>query len=400
MTPVGTTPTTEPSGLLAYYLKHGLNPVHYEMTNKTWHFQRRASLYRTLGIHPATIRNARVLEVAIGTGQNSLYIASLRPRHYTLVEPNPVAIRDIKKLYSQPENRACQPELFEGTLEDFNPTTPYDVVICENWLGRVPAERAMVRKLGTLIMPGGLLAMTTVTPVGFLPNIIRRFLAIRLGVWQLPFEQATARMVDAFGAHLATIAAMTRSAVDWVHDTVLNPHYLTICLPIPTVTEDLGNTFTFVGANPAFAVDWRWFKSLYGEARNFNGHFLDEYYCNCHNFLDYRRVLPRGEREPNTELETAAVRLLETVIDIDQRAQAEHSDGDAAQQVVVACLDDVIAALVSLRLDMRGAIAALREVAQVCALPRVSPSVVRELPTFAGLFGRETVYVSLENAAA
>ena len=209
MTTVPTTRARNVSGHLEYYLQHGLNPVRYDMTNRNWHFQRRASLYRSLGVHPVTVRNARVLEVAAGTGQNSLYLASLRLRHFTLVEPNPVGIRDIKALYSQPDHAHLRPELFEGKLQDFFPTEPYDIVVCENWLGQSPGERALLRKLGSFVAPGGLVVVTAIAPVGFLPNVLRRLLAVRLGCWTLPFEDCTRAMTEAFGSHLATISAMT-----------------------------------------------------------------------------------------------------------------------------------------------------------------------------------------------
>jgi 2-polyprenyl-3-methyl-5-hydroxy-6-metoxy-1,4-benzoquinol methylase len=384
------TPSTPgANALLEYYLQHGLNPVHYEMANQNWHFQRRASLYRSLGIHPATIRNARVLEVAVGTGQNSLYLASQRPRCFTLVEPNPFALKEIKALYGRPEYAAWRPEIVETTLQDFHPAELYDVIVCENWLGQTPSERGLIRKLGALVAPGGLLALTTVSPVGFLPNVLRRLLADRLVSRQQSFEERTNILVEAFGPHLATMAAMTRSSVDWVHDTVMNPHYLNICLSIPMVAEDLGSSMTFIGSSPDFAVDWRWFKSLYGDARQFNDHFLGEYYCNCHNFLDHRQMLRRAEPGQNVQLEDAACQLIAT---------AGKIDGAARPDQVQAILTQLQTFLDALAAGAPESIAALREFSELYALPTLGIADVRNMKSFAGLFGRENVYVSLEKS--
>jgi SAM-dependent methyltransferase len=396
MTAVPSTRVRNASGLLDYYLQHGLNPVHYEMRNPTAHFQRRASLYRSLGLHPVAVRNSRVLEVAVGTGQNSLYLASLRPRHFTLVEPNPVAIRDIKALYSRPEYAGWRPELIECKLEDFNPLEPYDIVVCENWLGRVDAERALIRKLGTLVAPGGLLAITTVSPTGFLPNVLRRLLAIRLGCWEHSFEDSTRILVEAFGPHLATMTAMTRSATDWVHDTVMNPHYLTICLSIPMVLEDLGAAFTFVGSSPSFVVDWRWFKALYGDARDFNGHFIEEYYANCHNFLDHRLVLPRLDPTTNRKLDAAACRMVETAIEVDRAAQQDDGSRSTDHPIILSHLQEIKKALVG---PAEAGLLPLGEFEQVYRRPELRPEDVRNMKTFASLFGRETVYIALEKSA-
>ncbi len=381
------------SGHLDYYTQHGLNPVRYEMTNRAWHFQRRASLYRSLGIHPVSIRNARVLEVAVGSGQNSLYLASQRPRHFTLVEPNQVAIRDIKQLYQQAEYAAWRPELFEGTLQEFTAAEPYDLVVCENWLGCNPSERTLLRKLATMVTPGGLLAITVVSPIGFLPNVLRRLLAVRLGCWDRPFADATALLEEAFSSHLATIPAMTRKSTDWIHDNLLNPHYFNICLTLPMVLEDLGDAFTIVGSSPHFAVDWRWFKALYGEARNFNDHFLGEYYRNCHSFLDYRRVLPRGEDAPNRELENAAWTLIETAAAIDQAARTGTTCPEQSQSMFLSQLREIIARV---QVFSQDDVLPLREFEQLYRQPQIGSDQVRKMKDFAGLFGRETIYVSLE----
>lgn len=396
MTTAAKQPTPGANALLEYYLQHQLNPVHYEMTNQNWHFQRRASLYRSLGIHPVAIRNARVLEVAVGTGQNSLYLASQRPRWFTLVEPNPVAVKEIKALYHRAEYAAWKPELFEGTLQDFCPTELYDIVVCENCLGQTPGERALIRKLGSLVAPGGMLALTTVSPVGFLPNVLRCLLANRLGDLQASFEERTKMLVEAFGPHLATIAAMTRSSTDWVHDTVMNPHYLNICLTIPMVAEDLGSSMSFVGSSPDFAVDWRWFKSLYGEARQFNRHFLGEYYSNCHNFLDYRHMQARADADRNTRLENAARRLIETAGSLDEEARAGRSVPRDVQEVVLGQLQTFLELLIPV--GVAESIAGLQEFTAIYARPNPSVADVGAMRAFAGLFGRETVYVSLEKS--
>lgn len=381
------------SGHLDYYVQHALNPVRYDMRNRAWHFQRRASLYRSLGIHPVTVRNARVLEVAAGSGQNSLYLASLRPRHFTLVEPNPVAVRDIKALYAEPAFAFWRPELFEGKFEDFRPALPYDVAVCENWLGQGTQERGLLRKLATLVSPGGLLAVTCVSPLGILPNVLRRLLAVRLGCWERSFEDATRLLEQAFDTHLATLAAMTRRATDWIQDNLLNPHYFNIFLTVPMVLDDLGHAMSVVGSSPAFATDWRWFKALYGPERDFNGHFLTEYLCNAHNFLDYRRVLRRGDVTHNLTLEAAAAGLIAAAAHLDETARSGVPIAAADRERIRTHLREVMAALEPYECDL---VQPLREFEQLYDQAELTPCQVCGMSAFAGLFGRETIYVSLE----
>ena len=100
---------------------------------------------------PLAVRDARVLEVAPGTGQNSLYLARLSPRSLTLVEPNPVAIRDIATVYAVAGAAPVPPLVIESRFEEYEPDEPFDLVVCENWLGSSEHERRLLRKLGRMV---------------------------------------------------------------------------------------------------------------------------------------------------------------------------------------------------------------------------------------------------------
>lgn len=381
--------TPAPTGHLEYYKQHGINPVHYEMGDLGRHFDRRGSLYRTLGVTPLAVRGARVLEVAPGTGQNSLYVASLRPGEFTLVEPNPVAIADIRALYATPGSAPASPTVVESTFQDFNPDRPFDLVICENWLGHSDQERQCLRKLGRLVAELGLLVVTTVSPVGVLPNVLRKALTCRLDDPCAPFAARTAVLAEAFGPHLRTIPAMTRSVTDWVQDNVMNPAYFGILLTIPMVLDDLGPNFDVLSSSPRFAADWRWFKALCGADREFNRHFLGEYHTQLHNFLDHRTTLPPRDKAKNVELEAAAWAVSERVRELERAGRSEPGVLDA----VTAAVTRVRSALGDLNPEW---IAALDEFQSAFRDPNLTPAAVAKMPHFAGLFGRETVYVSLE----
>jgi len=159
------------------------------------------------------------------------------------------------------------------------------------------------------------------------------------------------------------------------------------------VAEDLGADFTFLGSSPSFAQDWRWFKSLYGAARDFNGHFLAEYYANCHNFLDFRRILPRGDSTGNRALDDAAWRLLETAREVDYSVRTGEAGRHDADPSVLARLRDVMA---TVEVCGKEHVAALKEFEQLYCSPRLSVEQVREMDAFRSLFGRETIYVSLQ----
>ncbi|MFO0823450.1 MAG: class I SAM-dependent methyltransferase [Gemmataceae bacterium] len=372
------------TGHLEYYKQHGINPVRYDTADPELHLERRGSLYRMLGITPLAIRNSRVLEVAAGTGQNSLYIAKQRPASLTLVEPNPTAQRDIATVYSSAPD-ATHPEVVTCRFEEYEPAQPFDLVLCENWLGDSAHERGLLRNLGEMVADGGLLVVTAVSPVGVLPNLLRRALSNRLAPTEHPFTERTAILSEAFGPHLRTVGGMTRSVTDWVQDNMLNPAYLGVILTVPMVLEDLGEQFDVLGTSPDFATDWRWFKSLCGDRREFNDHLLEAYFASLHNFLDHRTVLPRRPRGRNSQLERGALAVADAI----RSWEAGRADGDDVEAAVRRVLD--------VSRDLPAAtILALDEFLDAFADPRLTPETVAELPRFGSLFGRETLYLSFE----
>ena len=295
------------TGHLDYYTRHGINPVRYDLSDLQLHLDRRASLYRTLGVTPLAVRGARVLEVAPGTGQNSLYLARLAPSSLTLVEPNPVAIRDIASVYAMAAAAPVPPLVIEARFEDYEPDEPFDLVVCENWLGSSDHERRLLRKLGRMVAAGrplarhgGLAGRHAAEPAP--PSTGQQ--ARRSG---LAVRRTDVTVCRAFGPHLRTLAAMTRGVTDWVHDNMLNPAYFGILLTVPMVLAELAGGFDVLGSSPRFAADWRWFKGLCGTDREFNRHVLAEYRAGIHNFFDHRCVLPARDQARNAEFEAAAL---------------------------------------------------------------------------------------------
>jgi SAM-dependent methyltransferase len=382
---------------LDYYLRHGISPVHYDLSSMEAHLERRGSLYRSLGLIPLALRGSKILEVAAGTGQNSLYLAVQEPAELTLLEPNPAGARQIEALYADQPLRHTAPQLIRKKLEDYEPQSPFDIVICENWLGRSAHERALLRKLGGFLAPQGVLVVTVVSPVGFLPNMLRRAISARLVRPGQSFDEQTQTLVRAFGGHLATMKSMTRTAVDWVHDNMLTPVYFDICLPIPALLNEVGERFEVIGSSPQFAQDWRWFKSLHGEQRRFNAHFTEEYFAHCHNMLDHRLALPRGEAAANRAMEEAAFRLIDEVRDFEAQQRNPAARDEQAMNALNAAVDRFIA----LARDVlpQSVIVALGEAASLLRRPKLDEAAVAGSENFAGLFGRETLYVSLQRVA-
>ena len=383
-------------GHLSYYAEHGISPVRYEMAGLGEHFDRRDALYRMAGLSPVAFRGARVLEVAPGSGQNSLYVACQHPAHYELVEPNPAGLRDIKAAYESVTVPHTVPTLQPVRLEEYAPDQLFDIVLCENWLGSLPEELAHIDKLAGLVAPGGTLVITAVPLAGFFPNVMRKLMAIRLTRDNGNFQSKTADLLEAFSPHLATIPGMTRSHEDWVHDCMVNPHYLRVALPFDTLVAAVGEEMEVLSSSPRFQTDWRWFKSMTGENRDYNKRFLDATAASILNFLDYRREFEAAPAAVAKELEVLFAGGYQQALDW-ETAFLEDDD-DRCHDVGALLVETLTALSQTLGALDPGFKGVFEELRDVWLQTDITTEAVANMKQFNGLFGRETVYVSFTRA--
>ena len=139
---------SEKSVELEYYIKEGISPVHYDLTDLKKHFEIRSSLYRLLGIIPNFFEKKDILEVAPGSGHNSIFTATLLPKTYDLVEPNPKGCEDILKIFKDFSLKHTKPKLHERSLENFKTNKLYDIVITEGWPGGfLEFDKSMLKRM-------------------------------------------------------------------------------------------------------------------------------------------------------------------------------------------------------------------------------------------------------------
>ena len=376
---------------LEYYREHQITPVRYDMSDLNAHMERRCSLYTKLGLAPLAFKKAKILEVAAGTGHNSLYLAQLMPSRLILLEPNESGVQHIKQSYLAFSRPHTSPDIIVEQLENYSPQEKFDIVLCENWLGSSPHELSLIHKLSEMVNLQGMLVLTTVSPAGFVPNLLRRFLSIYLAPQDQSFMKRTETLISAFGSHLDTLHSMTRNKTDWVQDNMLNPAYFGLCLSIPNLVSELGDEFAVIGSSPSFSEDWRWFKSLSGNLALKNEHFLSEYWKKSHNFLDHRESPSVGDSEVNRKLEEAAFALL-AAIAAHEDAHLQRVDVQSYTANVLHSLDDFIELVPS---HFVSAYRGLNEMRELVASPlNINIDSVMNMENFSGLFGRETVYVS------
>jgi len=370
---------------LAFYLEHGISPVHQDITDLRRHLERRGSLYRRLGMPAMAFEGRTVLEVGPGSGHNSLYVAGCGPARLDLVEPNPVGAREIAERYAGFEAPHATPRVIHERLEDFSAGNVYDVAIAEAWIGATPNERRLMRKLADCVRPGGVLIVTLTSPIGILANLLRRLLGYRLMEDARSLAARTAILQQAFGVHLSTLEAMSRPHEDWIHDSLLNPAALTACLT-PEPFFGLLPDFTVFESFPRFATDWRWYKALYGDGRRFNEAFLESYDRECHNQYDYRVVLPPQNPGDNRALEADCMTLVDLVI------AGEAAGMPPRENTVIPIVHGIRDRMAATSADWAEGI---EEFLTLYTAADITPPAVAAMKHFAPVFGRELIYISM-----
>jgi SAM-dependent methyltransferase len=288
------------TSLVEFYRRHGISPVHQDISDLPKHFARRGALYRHLGILPAFVRGRSVVEVAPGSGFNSLHTASLGPSRYVLVEANPRGVSDMTALFGRFGSLCANVEIVSSLVETYEPDQQFDFVLCEGLLGQagVPDPAALLASVARLAAPGGVLVITCIDAMSYLSETLRRLLANLLADPREPLKVRTPVLVRSFARHLATLTGMTRSPEDWVVDNLINPGSTGPLLSIPDAIAALPESFEVFGASPKFLTDWRWYKHI-GAGGRFNEIASDEYWANAHNLLDYRHQASPGDPQQN-----------------------------------------------------------------------------------------------------
>lgn len=299
---------------LKYYIQHNISPVGQDITNKKNHFQRREALYNQLGLTKKYLSGLEILEVGPAEGHNAAYIASCKPKRLDLVEPNPNANTNIFKVFNKLNVSTNKTYIHKKKFEDFNLKKKFDLVICEAWLGKNKEERKLITKLSKFVKDNGILIITSSSPVSFLSNIIRRFVAFNVLPKNISFEQKTNFLVKFFKNDLNTLKNMSCPHKDWVQDSLLGDGFLNMHPDPIQIFKDVGLKFNFYNSYPKFYNEWRWYKDLIENKFNLKKEFLKNYKNNIHNFIDYKKTFPPTSIKKNNLLSNQTDFLMKLLI--------------------------------------------------------------------------------------
>lgn len=376
---------------LEYYIKQGISPVHYKIKNLNKHFEIRSSLYQLLGLAPSLINGKDVLEVAPGSGHNSIFTSSLLPKSYDLVEPNPKGCKDILTIFKSFKKKHTKPNLYQLQLSKFNKKKKFDVVITEGWPGGfLSFDRKMLKKISSFVKPGGLLLISFFPAIGAMSTYLRRLIAYRLISNNLSFQKKTKILENAFSNHLNNLKSMGRSKKHWIQDSILNP-YICVAHNSPKVCNTIfKDNFEIYNSIPKFSNEWRWYKSLYGKNKKFNKQFISEYEKVNHCLIDYRMKGFIRSQKKNIKLEKMC----------NDFAQLTKDNEKCGQKIYIKKIEPLLEKIIkNIKSEFpKIVINSLQEANNLLKKKSFNHKDVAKMKFFSSLFGREQCYLSFINS--
>lgn len=287
---------------VAFYSKNNISPVTQDISDLNKHFQRRESLFRSLGLAPLLIEGRKILEFGPGSGHNAIYMASLSPSLYELVDGNPKGVQETRERLAPFRNSQIQ--VHHRLFDEFESDIAFDLVWAEGCIPHQNNPLSLLRKISGFVRSGGILCITMANGVSYLSETMRRLFRDRFFNQQSEdiFEQAR-QLTPYLQPHLQNLRGMSRPVEDWILDNIVQPlqHRRLLCLP--EVIECLADRFDVYGSSPKFLTDWRWYKEIVGEEQRFNEKALESYYGTNLNLLDYRFESPQHSHEFGKKLE-------------------------------------------------------------------------------------------------
>ena len=301
-------------------------------------FRTRAALYMSLGIVPCFLEDKTILELGPGSGHNSIFTADLQPRKYVLVDGGEAILSAAKKRLRKAEIPESRMRYVQSLFEDYQPDECFDLVIAEACIPMQENPAAMLKKISSHVRPGGVLLITTISPVSYFSEILRRLgRDIQMNASTKPEEQLKL-LRRLYQSHLDTLSGLGRSVDDWLLDNIVQPLDVQKLLSISDAIQALMDNFEFLGASPRLVTDWRWHKTMTDKSPHFNDTALNSYFSTNINLFDYRFETHYHSPETGKLLEIECSKVWDLMIAIENKEdtdwQAVWSALDCVSRVV------------------------------------------------------------------
>ena len=306
---------------------------------------------------------------------------------FVIVEPNPTALEQISVNFTGLPPNYTLPTVLPLRLEEFKPPSNFDIVICENWLGSSNDEINLLNRISDYVSSKGILIITILSIVGWLPNLLRHLLLSSLldsYNIELSYKDKFEIALSAFEKHLATLSSMTRSKEDWIRDNMINPTYLDQGLTLELVLKNLEcNGFSVLGTAPQFYSEWRWFKQLDLDPVSRNIAALNAQALNSFMFLDYRFT---QNNSPGNNFDGKKLELICKDILLSMQLNVN-------KKIMLKKISELSPIFQSFFPNLS---LSLTEALQLLSQDSITIEEIASMKNFKNWFGRETLYLSLQ----
>ena len=269
-----------------FYTEHNVSPVSQDISDLRKHFQRRNVLLRSLGIPSALVRDTTILEFGPGSGHNATYVASLEPSKYHLVDGNLKGVKDTKELIS--EYNIDDLKVIHSLFLEYQSDALFDIVWAEGCIPHQKDPINILRHLSSFTKKDGIFVASMNNGISYLSEMIRRIASFIHLNDDDPFQVKIDTIRPLLEGHLHNLKGMSRPVDDWHVDSILQPLHKSKLFSIPDAIETLKEDYDVYSTSPKFISDWRWYKEVIGNNKEFNQLALDCYYKNNLNLIDYR----------------------------------------------------------------------------------------------------------------
>ena len=379
--------TLTPKPFIAFYDSIGFAPTRQKSKDATLHEARRRYLYRCLGVAPIAVRGSDILEFGPGSGENSSVLLAMGPNSYTFVDGSKAVLANLRSAFEAQSDgdlaltASTGIHLVLSEISAYRSKALYDLVVCEGVLPLQMRPQDMASHVLSFVRPGGVGIVTCLDSVSGFSEIVRRYLASEVFGVRYCAPEFVDELVDFFAPDFDLLPGMSRSAEDWVLDSIVNP-WVGDFFSVEDALKVADGDGALLGSSPDVFCDWRWYKDpTTVNEKTAMRMVVSTYRANLHNFID-TRVLNSAPLD-----ESESSKLIEVTLRIASRVRRHMHEAEPYHIFEFQCdLSELLIASPSLSEITKQSVQAL---INWCASGSIS-----DLCSFRGMWGRGQQYLS------
>lgn len=245
-----------------FYKSQNHIPTHQQETAQVSLGERRAALYRDLGLPIHLLSGKKIIEFGPGGGYNAAQILKFSPRVYHFVDGMDPELAVLETNLKDGRNLGTGIEFFQSLFLEFTSDIKYDVVIAEACIPGQDEPLRVLEKISEFVAPDGFLIITNTSKSSLLSEILRSVIGKWLSRQVRDEDELKDKCTELFRGHLDSLKTTTRNARDWVLDNIVHEWHLGKSDFSFTEAAELLFTlnFQYHGGSPSFYRDFTWYK--------------------------------------------------------------------------------------------------------------------------------------------